>query len=889
MDTTANRQLAQITDDLVDGRPPDWDVAQRAVESEGDRQRLEVLQTIAAVAPHITIREPHIPLGTRLFVGTVVAAGIVRAGAGLAAGAAALLNGSGAATWRNLGFLAVFTAVGILLLTCGRRDRRAHHLGAFLVLAAASFAGRVAAFPVPVESWLPFFFWRFAGVFPAAHVSTGIRRISRIGTAIAGAGGAVLFAASALPLMFPNSRPFPLGLFDRYAPTTSFYWTTLFLLLAPALPLMIVRARSASPDQQRRLRLFAGFLVAGVAPIVVAVLLETPGLGLAVYLDHASARRLVEILIDAGLLSVPVGTAYAVLVHQVLSVRLVIRRTVQYALARHTLMMLAIAPLLFLAFYAYTHRDENIGALLSRLSITGFAALSGAAFAALYARARLLAWLAARFARDPVDFETVVRQFADRSRQLETPAAVAELLLASVERIVRAERAVFLVLTDAYQTYSPLIGDVAPLEASSGVVTLVARGGIVSLGEDSSSAIRLLPDAEREWILRSRLRWLVPLVGSSPLPLALLGLGERRSHLPLTAEEQALLTAVATAAAARIEHAVASGKLVSPPSGDGSSWSVWNTDAAARDCRWCGLVVAPPREQCECGGEVDQAPLPHVVAGKYTVERRIGQGAMGVVYRATDTSLGRTVAIKTLPKAATEQSGRVRREARTMAALSHPNVAVIYGIEGWRGNPLLVVEYLEGGTLADRLRAGPLSPSDVVALGTALADALDAAHRALILHRDIKPSNIGFGAAASPKLLDFGLAAFIDDMPTAFGDNVDAGPTQITDASFWATVCGAGTPLYLSPEALTGHLPQPSFDLWSLAVVLAEALSGVHPFLGESWSDTRSRIIRGASTAASDRCAHPALAALLNRCLDADPARRPSSAAELRRHLRMFA
>ena len=170
---------------------------------------------------------------------------------------------------------------------------------------------------------------------------------------------------------------------------------------------------------------------------------------------------------------------------------------------------------------------------------------------------------------------------------------------------------------------------------------------------------------------------------------------------------------------------------------------------------------------------------------------------MGVVYLGRDTALGREVALKTLPALRDGSVTRLRDEARAMAALNHGSLATIYGLEVWRRTPVLVVEYLAGGTLAERLAHGPLPRADLLSLGIRLAEALTYMHERGLVHRDVKPGNIGVTSDGLMKLLDFGLSA-------------DAG-------------IPAGTPAYLPPEALDGALPDAAVDLWALSTVLLHA------------------------------------------------------------------
>ena len=311
-------------------------------------------------------------------------------------------------------------------------------------------------------------------------------------------------------------------------------------------------------------------------------------------------------------------------------------------------------------------------------------------------------------------------------------------------------------------------------------------------------------------------------------------------------------------------------------------------------CPACSLVWSPETRQCSCGTGTTLAALPLLVQGKFRLERLVGTGGMGVVYLAVDMVLDRQVAIKTLPSLRSESAERLHREARTMARVLHPNLALIYGTEQWRGTPMLVVEYLDGGTLRDWIRRGPVPYVDVIDLGIVLADVLDRVHASGVLHRDVKPSNIGYTSDRRPKLLDFGLALLDGPRGTRSGAEPLSG--RVTDALLRSDNPAAtvtvderlvGTPLYLAPEALAGSRPQPSFDLWGLALVLYEAIAGHHPFAAKDV---------GTVLAAAERAGVPdirdyrptcpfGLASFLRNALSPNITRRPESAGAMRSEL----
>ena len=212
--------------------------------------------------------------------------------------------------------------------------------------------------------------------------------------------------------------------------------------------------------------------------------------------------------------------------------------------------------------------------------------------------------------------------------------------------------------------------------------------------------------------------------------------------------------------------------------------------------------------------------MPTLLAGKYRLTRRLGAGGTGEVYVARDLRLQRDVAVKTLSGESVRRLMALQPEACAMATLTHPAAAQVYGVEFWRGRSFLVVEFLAGGTLADRLRRGAVPAPQAVAVVATLADALAALHDAGYLHRDIKPSNIGFTSDGSPKLLDFGLSREADDVALA-----------------------GGTPQYASPEVLSGQPAGHADDVWSLCVVLYEMVAGRHPFTGPRVDEVTDRIV----------------------------------------------
>jgi serine/threonine protein kinase len=356
-----------------------------------------------------------------------------------------------------------------------------------------------------------------------------------------------------------------------------------------------------------------------------------------------------------------------------------------------------------------------------------------------------------------------------------------------------------------------------------------------------------------------------------------LALGPKRSELPYSPQDRTLLALVADAAAIGLENR----RLRD----SGSTRSAAADESPASECLACGVVVSGGAERCaSCGAALRTAALPAELFGKFRLERRIGEGAMGVVYGALDLALARRVALKTLPRTSPEDAARLRRESRAMAAVTHPNLALILGAETWQGTPVLVLEYLPGGTLEGRLADGPLPPAQALDVAARMARVLERVHKAGLLHRDVKPSNVGFAEDGEPKLLDFGLVQILSDVVTGASTELLGGPLEETGL--------AGTPLYMSPEALEGRRPDPGFDLWSLAVVAFEAAAGRHPFERGSPSATFAAIRGGFRDELRELLPERMRAVagdLFDAALASERGRRPVTAAELGEGLRKAA
>jgi Tol biopolymer transport system component len=274
---------------------------------------------------------------------------------------------------------------------------------------------------------------------------------------------------------------------------------------------------------------------------------------------------------------------------------------------------------------------------------------------------------------------------------------------------------------------------------------------------------------------------------------------------------------------------------------------------------------------------------PGLRVGPYEIVAPLGAGSMGEVYRAHDTKLGRDVAIKVLPAAFTADPERLARfdvEARMLAALNHPHIGSIYGLEDAGGVPALVLELVEGETVADRLQRGPLAANDAFGVARQIADALDAAHQKGIVHRDLKPANIKITPAGVVKVLDFGLAKAAVGEP-ALARELSQSPKVGMSGTRVGVILGTAT--YMSPEQARGMPVDKRADVWAFGCVMYETLTGRPPFTGQTIAETFAAILeQEPDWKALPRVTPASIRALLKQCLEKDPTRRLQNIADAR-------
>ena len=270
----------------------------------------------------------------------------------------------------------------------------------------------------------------------------------------------------------------------------------------------------------------------------------------------------------------------------------------------------------------------------------------------------------------------------------------------------------------------------------------------------------------------------------------------------------------------------------------------------------------------------------------YRLVERIGEGGMGVVWKAIDTTLDRDVAVKILPEALAtdaERLARFEREAKVLASLNHPNVATVHGFHDAGGIRFLVMELVSGETLEERLKRGAMPPDEALPVARKIAEGVEYAHERGIVHRDLKPANIKLTADGGVKVLDFGLAKAIAGDPSGSGPT--STPTVMPTLTSMGTVAGMilGTAAYMSPEQARGGTIDRRADVWAFGAVVFEMLTGRRTFEGDTVSDTLASVLRApVEWEILPKTTPPSVVRLLKRCLERDPKKRLRDIGEAR-------
>jgi tRNA A-37 threonylcarbamoyl transferase component Bud32 len=619
--------------------------------------------------------------------------------------------------------------------------------------------------------------------------------------------------------------------------------------------LVLSYRRLEDANRRRRVRVvLAGLVIStlGVTGWVVT------GAGRGLSFSHQALQAVLYLL----WLAFPLSFAYAILRHRLFDVGVLIRQGLQYAVARGAL--LSLVPLLVAGMFgdALLHGERP---LLEILRARGWV-YGGLGALALVAHARRQQWLSAldrRFFREHYDAQLLLREIAEEARQAGSLELAAPRTVARVEAALHAQFAAIMVRPPLEASYRVLASAPSghappPLPADSRLMGLLrVLGKPLEVPHTESGWLQQqLPYEETDFLRRAEIDLLVPIAVTPQSTEALMALGAKRSEEPYTREDQDLLTAIAASLALLMAMPAEAPARVSE---------------AFEECPKCGACYDTGVGRCaQEGTSLVATRLPRQLVGRYRLERQCGRGGMGTVYEATDTALERRVAVKVIRQelvGSAQAAERFRLEARATAGFAHPNVVTVYdfGVTA-DTRAFLVMEFLSGRSLRDELRREKrLIPARTLEILSGVCSAVEAAHRRKLIHRDLKPENVYLARNESgevAKVLDFGIAKFL---PTATEVTVDTGKGELV-----------GTLAYMSPEQVRGEAVKQAWDVWALAIIAYEMLTGGWPFSGAA-------MLSGQATPVSAHVpeAPASWQDFFARALAFDPSDRPDSATSL--------
>jgi eukaryotic-like serine/threonine-protein kinase len=596
-------------------------------------------------------------------------------------------------------------------------------------------------------------------------------------------------------------------------------------LLVVALVVLGVRLlRTADLNARRRLELIFISLLPGVLGWIIADVID--------HVMNADTARAVGSLINhIGTVAGSSIYVYAVVRHRMYGIRVLVRRSIQYAFARGTLIAAMSLPVIGFAAFLWTHRNDSLASLLTGTPAI-YLLLIVPLFLVIRYRRRLLDVVDRRYFREQYDARRLLLQVVSMIRDGSDMLGLSRAVLEEIDRALHPKHISLwhLGASNALErgfTGGATPADADPLPNGGALATLLATDADpLDLHErHSRQLVRRLPQPERDWLQKTDAYLLVPLLIEQRI-VGLMLLGERMSEEPYSREDRDLLRTLAAQLALTFDYS----RLKASPA------LVWGTSHRTPlpesdelwSCVTCGRCFSAEHQVCEADGTilVREEGVPRVIEEKYVITHVLGRGGMGSVYQAAQTRLGRFVAVKVLLShlvGSASMRSRFEREARIVARLRHPAVVTIHDFGVLRSShAYLVMEYLEGRTLRKTIELGPQPLDRVRQIMRPVCEAVDAAHQAGVIHRDLKPENIMVLSDGTPRVLDFGLAK----MTGPIGDNE---ATLVQSGQSFGIV---GTLMYMAPEVLGGKPADARSDQYSLAIITYELLAGHHPFAG---------------------------------------------------------
>jgi hypothetical protein len=666
--------------------------------------------------------------------------------------------------------------------------------------------------------------------------------------------------------------------------------TLLLIYLIAALAALLINYRLANQSARRKIRVVVAGSLAGLLPFFSAKTIQFYWGELAIN-NLLTAAYIAAVLMLALL---PLSFAYAIARHQVIPISLIIRRSVQYLLAKNALRLLLALPVIGIVLTVAAHPERPIAEVLFRNSVYFYLLLMAAVALGLVFRKHLTEWIDRKFFRESYSQERILRELVDEVKKADSMRDVSRLVCQKVEAALHPEHVYLFCreeerrdLSLGYSTGGSADGLRVPEEFE--LLRFMES-------EDRTQDFPFpdknkLPQSEKDWLARLGTRLIVPMTGTDGRLGGLFLLAQKRSEIPYTARDRELLETLADEIAivhenVRLKERVERDRRIKQEvlaRIDGREFNL------LKECPQCGACYDYATQIC-LKDQIEltpSLPVERTIESRYRLEQLIGKGGMGAVYEATDVRLNRSVAVKILKGSMFGDRTALRRfahEAQTSARLSHPNIITVhdYGVLSTEG-AFLVMELAGGETLRAKLkRERFLQPAMAAEVFNQILEGLKAAHAAGVVHRDLKPENVLISESEDGplqvRILDFGLAKLTHAIVADSQSPTAAAPLTTPGMAL-------GTFGYMSPEQLMGGEVDERTDLFSIGVMVVEALTGQRPFRGATYHELLTNVLNIAYHLPIDSPETAGLDQVLQRCLAKDRAARFSSATELQAQL----
>ena len=603
---------------------------------------------------------------------------------------------------------------------------------------------------------------------------------------------------------------------------------------------LVLAYRQSGEIARRKLRVVVAGVLCGFLPAVLIEIVLNPLLR--VFEIRNPWQEWMPIIIGASFLLVPPVVAYAIVRHRIIPVSFVIRRGLQYLLAKNALRLLLILPVLGIVWNIASNPNRTLSEILLNNSFSFYFFIALAAGFGLLIRLRLNEWIDRRFFREQYNQERLLYELIEDVKESDSMPKLSRLVSSRIQSALHPTSVYLFYRDDEHQSDFSLGYTTSGADENSANLKLTADSPLLRFMQQTRSSIEFptsrtddLPTREKRWLRVTGANLLVPMHGSDGRLAGIFSLGEKMSQIPYTRRDKELLETLANQIALVHENLSLKDRMRREQQIKTEVLSRFNEGNInlLKECPRCGKCYDRTTEKCtDDNSELTfSLPVTRTIENRYRLEKLLGKGGMGAVYKATDLRINRVVAIKILSGAMfgnRDALRRFEREAQTAGKLNHRNIVTIfdYGVLTTEG-AFLVMELVEGETLSEVLkRKGKLDAEIVVAWFGQILDGLEAAHKAGIVHRDLKPDNIlvtrSEDRSARLCILDFGLARFNEH---EFADSVTVSGTIM------------GTLGYMSPEQLGGEKADERSDLFAVGVIIYEALHGKKLFAGKTYRE----------------------------------------------------